>query len=294
MRITDGMLHDQALAGLQTNIEALSRIQEQVSTSKRLVRPSDNPADVQSALKARDGIAALEQHVRNVSTAQRSVEAADTELGAAGEIVQRARELAIQGANDTLSPTDRASMAAEVEQLARQLVAHAGAKVGDQYLFSGFKTDTAPYTEAAPGSAAVSAYAGDNGAIVARIAPGSSMTVNVTADTVFGPALAALAQMHQELVAGTTVSGGTIALIDSGQAAVLSGRAQIGARANRLAETQLTLEGTILTARQLISNIEDVDMAAAITELNEREAVYQAALAVNARIIQPSLIDHLR
>ena len=294
MRITDRMLHDRALGSLNTNVAALARIQEQVASTKRLVRPSDDPADVRSAVKARDGLGEMEQFLRNITTAQRSVDASDTALASAGEAIQRARELAVQGANGTLSASDRQTMALEVEQLARQLVTHAGAKAGDQYLFSGFQTGSAPYVEAPPGSAAVSAYGGDAGVVVARIAPGTTMTLNVTADTVFQPALDALAQMHAELVAGTPVSGGTIALLDTGQSALLAGRAQIGARANRLSEAQTTLEDNVLSARRLLSDLEDVDLAAAITELSQRMAVYQAALEVNAKIIQPSLLDHLR
>lgn len=294
MRITDRMLHDRALGSLNTNVAALARIQEQVASTKRLVRPSDDPADVRSAVKARDGLGEMEQFLRNITTAQRSVDASDTALASAGEAIQRARELAVRGANGTLSASDRQTMALEVEQLARQLVSHAGAKAGDQYLFSGFQTGSAPYVEAPPGSAAVSAYGGDAGVVVARIAPGTTMTLNVTADTVFQPALDALAQMHAELVAGTPVSGGTIALLDTGQSALLAGRAQIGARANRLSEAQTTLEDNVLSARRLLSDLEDVDLAAAITELSQRMAVYQAALEVNAKIIQPSLLDHLR
>lgn len=294
MRITDRMLHDRALGSLNTNVAALARIQEQVASTKRLVRPSDDPADVRSAVKARDGLGEMEQFLRNITTAQRSVDASDTALASAGEAIQRARELAVRGANGTLSASDRQTMALEVEQLARQLVSHAGARAGDQYLFSGFQTGSAPYVEAPPGSAAVSAYGGDAGVVVARIAPGTTMTLNVTADTVFQPALDALAQMHAELVAGTPVSGGTIALLDTGQSALLAGRAQIGARANRLSEAQTTLEDNVLSARRLLSDLEDVDLAAAITELSQRMAVYQAALEVNAKIIQPSLLDHLR
>lgn len=294
MRITDRMLHDRALGSLNTNVAALARIQEQVASTKRLIRPSDDPADVRSAVKARDGLGEMEQFLRNITTAQRSVDASDTALASAGEALQRARELAVQGANGTLSASDRQTMALEVEQLARQLVTHAGARAGDQYLFSGFKTGSAPYVEAPSGSAAVSAYGGDAGVVVARIAPGTTMTLNVTADTVFQPALDALAQMHAELVAGTPVSGGTIALLDTGQSALLAGRAQIGARANRLSEAQTTLEDNVLSARRLLSDLEDVDLAAAITELSQRMAVYQAALEVNAKIIQPSLLDHLR
>ncbi|MBA3876311.1 MAG: flagellar hook-associated protein 3 [Anaerolinea sp.] len=294
MRITNRMLHDRALANLGRNLEALARVQEQVSTTKRLLRPSDSPIDVRLAVKASDAKAEIAQYQRNVAAATRATSAADTALGSAGDLVQRARELAIQAANGTLSAQDRQSIALEVEELTRQLVGTAAARIGDGYLFSGYMTDTAPYAPPPPGSAAVGPYLGDSGTILIRVGPTAQIGVNVTADAVFGPAFAALGQLHAELIGGGPVSGATIALLDGGQNALLTGRSVLGARQNRLEAEAGTLEELTLASQRLLSELVDVDLTEAITELAQREAVYQAALEVNARILQPSLIDRLR
>jgi len=294
MRITERMLADHALTNSNANIEALTKIQDEVSTMKRLRLPSDNPTDVRFAMKASEAKAEIEQYQRNVGTATASLSAADVALGSAGTLLLRARELAVQGANSTLNAADRGRIALEVEALSRQMVSEAGAKAGDQYLFSGFKTDTAPYTEAAPGSAAVSAYLGDSGSIVARIGPGTQIGINVTADTIFGPALAALAQLHADLTGGSPVAGSTLTLLDTGMGALLDGRATLGARQNRLEAVSGSLDQLQLAATKQLSDLVDVDMTQAITELGQRQAAYQAALEVNARILQPSLLDHLR
>lgn len=294
MRITNRMLHDRALGNLGRNVEALAKVQDQVATSKRLLRPSDSPTEVRAAVMTSDAKSEIEQYLRNITAATRMMSAADSALGAAGDVVQRARELAIQGANGTLSAEDRGRIALEVEQLTAQLASDAAAKVGDQYLFSGYRTDTAPYAPPPAGSAVVGAYQGDAGVLLARIGPGIRIATNVTADVVFGPAFTALAQLHADLTGGGPVSGMTIALLDAGQAALLDGRSVVGARQNRLDATAGTLDDGLLTTQRLLSELVDVDLTAAITELSQRQTVYQAALEINARILQTSLIDRLR
>ena len=236
----------------------------------------------------------MEQYLRNITAANRTISAAETALGGAGEVIQRARELAIQGANGSLSPADRVIMAQEVEQLTGQLVALAASKAGDQYLFSGHQTDNAPYASPPAGSAIVGPYLGDGGALIARIGPGVQVEVNVRADDVFGPAFAAMAQLHGELVGGLPASPMSINLLDAGQNALLAGRSLLGARQNRLDQTATTFGDALLATERMLSELVDVDLAEAITTLSQREAVYQASLAVNGRILQSSLIDYLR
>jgi flagellar hook-associated protein 3 FlgL len=282
------MLSDDAVRQLQASTEAMSRASEQVSTTKRLNRPSDDPSQTRSAVNLREGIAELEQYRRNIDVADRTLSATDAALGSAGDIVQRARELAVQGANGSLSPLDRTQLAVEVDQLVQGLLQQSQAKSAGSFLFSGYRTDIAPF--ATP----TGAYLGDSGAIMARTAPNSSLQINVTADTAFAPALAALVTLQAGLAAGAPVAGSTITAIDVGFDALISARGQTGARQNRLEETASFLEGTILASQKLLSGLEDADMTEAISTLVQRQATYDAALKVNARIMQTTLLDVLR
>ena len=294
MRVTNRMIHENALRGLMQGAEGMQAARERVLDAKRLHRPSDDPIGVTNAIKLRDAMGEMDQFLRNIGAAERTLGAAETALSSATDIVQRARELAIQAANSWPSPGDRQLIAPEVEHLARQLASLASAKIGDAYLFSGFRTDVAPYAPPPPGSADAGAYLGDAGAVIARVSPGITLQVNVTADSAFGPALAALKQLHDELTAGTAVTPGTLVQLDAGLDAVLRTRAVVGARSNRLEGTRLALEDAQLAGRRLLSEVEDVDLAEAVTQLREREAVYQAALAATGRILGHSLFDYLR
>jgi flagellar hook-associated protein 3 FlgL len=288
MRITSQMMSDDSIRQLQANMERLSKSQEQVSTTRRLNRPSDDPSQTRSAVKLRDSLSELDQFQRNIDIADRLLSATDAALGSANEILQRARELAIQGANGALSPADRTAIGAEVDQLLSGLFEQARARSAGAYIFSGFRTDVPPLLTP------TGAYQGDHGTILARTAPSTTVQVNVTADTAFGPALQALDALRTELLAGTPVSGATIASIDTGQDALLTARALTGARQNRMAGTRTYLDDGILAAKTLLSDLEDADMAQAISDMSNRQASYEAALRVNARLLQTSLIDLLR
>jgi flagellar hook-associated protein 3 FlgL len=292
MRVTERMIRQASLSDLTNNVESLMKIQEQVSTTKRLNRPSDDPADARSAVKLHDAIAELKQYSRNVDVAQRQVSTADTALGDAGDIMQRASELAIEGANGSTSAADRANIAKEIEQLVAQLVQDASAKVGDQYIFSGYKVTTPPYTTPPSGSATVGAYQGDQGVVTARIGTATTMQVNVTADSVFQDAFDALQQLHTDLLGGG-VQQATIGQLQAGLQSVIDGRAVVGARGKRLEDASSALADIKLSTTELLSNLEDADMTSVISKLAERQTTYEAALKVSASIMQKSLIDML-
>ncbi len=292
MRVTQSMLYHSTISSLQANIEKLQKISQQVSSTKRLNKPSDDPADVRSAVKVRDGLSELQQYLRNIDTASRWVNAADTALGNAGDLIQRANELSVQGANGSLSASDRAAAADEVQQLAEALLQDASAKAGDQYLFSGFRVDRPPYSGMT--GAVVGPYNGDSGVLIARLGPDSTLQVNQTADKVFQPAFDALAQLHADLTSGSPVQQSTIGQVQAALQTLLDARADAGARSNRLDQTKNAQDQLVNDSTTLLSQLEDVDMADAITQLSQRQTTYQAALQVNAKVMQTSLIDYLR
>lgn len=288
MRITNLMLHEDLLRSLSANAQSLQKLQEQVSTGRQLVRPSDDPAHVREAIKLHDAVAALQQYSRNADSALRHLDAASTALSSAGDAVQRVRELAVQGATGSLSAENRQAMAVEVQQLAEHLVQLAAARDGDAYVFSGYRTDVPPFASPA------GTYQGDTGAVLTRVAPGTTMQVNVDGQSAFGAALAALEQLRAQLATGQQVNPATITAIDHGLDDLNQAQAVVGSRQNRLESIKAYLEDNLTSSQGLLSNLEDVDLTSAITHLSERQLAYEAALKVSANIMNTSLLDYLR
>jgi flagellar hook-associated protein 3 FlgL len=130
--------------------------------------------------------------------------------------------------------------------------------------------------------------------MIARVGPASTMQINVAGDAVFGPAIAALTQLQADLNSGQPVAPSTLNLITGALQTMLQARATIGARANRLDATKTSQGALVASNTALLSQLEDVDMPSAITELTKRQTTYQASLAVAAKVMQTSLIDYLR
>jgi flagellar hook-associated protein 3 FlgL len=292
MRVTESMMYDTANSSLSNDLTALQSITEKVSSGKQLNRPSDNPADVQSAVGLNDTLAQLNQYVRNIDSATSKVSAMDTALSGAGDLVQRASELAIQGANATLDASDRQSILAEVSQLTEALAQSANAQVGDEYIFSGFRVDRPPYQVTGPGQ--VGAYQGDQGVSIARIGPAATMQVSLAGDTVFQPAISALTQLQADLASGQPVQQSTIGQISTALQTVVQAQATVGARENRLTDAKTSQQAIITSNQALLNQLQDTDMPSAITELTQRQTTYQATLAVTARVMQTSLMDYLK
>lgn len=292
MRVTEGMIFNSSNQSIATTMSAMQKATEKVSSTKQLNRPSDNPADVRSAVGLHDTLSELDQFLRNIDTASSKVNAQDNALSSAGDLLQRANELAIEAANGTLDASDLAAIGQEVSQLIEAMAQDAGAKVNGEFVFSGFRVDQPPYTVTGPGT--VSAYQGDHGVTIARIGPASTMQINVAGDSVFQPALDALAQLKNDLQSGNPVSPTTVNGVQNALDTMLATRAQIGARANRLEQARSSQESLVTSDKALLSQLEDVDMASAITELTKRQTTYQATLAVTAKVVQTSLIDYLK
>jgi flagellar hook-associated protein 3 FlgL len=292
MRVTESMIYNTTNSSLSADLAALQAITEKVSSSKQLNRPSDNPADVRSAVGLRDTLAQLNQYVRNIDSASSKVSAQDTALASAGELIQRANELAIEGANGTLDASQRQAIVAEVAQLTEAMAQDASAKVGDEYIFSGFRVDRAPYQVTGPGQ--VGAYQGDHGVVIARVGSASTMQVNMAGDAVFQAAMDALTKLQADINGGQPVQQSTIGQIQAALSALTQARATVGARANRLDDAKTSQQALITSNQALLSQLEDTDMPSAITELTKRQTSYQATLAVTAKVMQTNLLDYLR
>jgi len=292
MRVTEGMIFNSTNQSLSSTLSALQSMTEKVSSTKQLNRPSDNPADVRSAVQLRDVLAELNQYQRNIDNATGQVTAMDNAMASVGDLIQRAHELAIEGANGALGPSDRAAMGQEVSQLIEALAQDADAKYSGNYLFSGFNVDKPPYEVTGPGT--VGAYQGDHGVVIARIGPASTMQLSVSGDEVFQPAIDALTQLRDDLQSGNPVQQTTITQVQSSLDNLLSYRAQVGARSNRLDQAKTSQASLVTSNQALLSQLEDADMPSVITELTKRQTTYQATLAVTAKVMQTSLIDYLR
>jgi flagellar hook-associated protein 3 FlgL len=295
-RITNAMMANTLLADLQNLTDSLSHSQAELSSGKKILQPSDDPFGTSRALAFRADLASNAQFQTNANDGAAWLNAADASLGGLSELIQRARDLTVQGANTTNGAAANASIAAEIDQIIESVKTQGNAQYAGQYIFSGTLTTTQPYT---PGGA--DTYSGNTGVVARAVGPGVNVPVNVDGGSVIGDGstpgtlLYTLRQVSADLKANNISALGSTDLqgIDAAVDNVNTVRATVGARADRIETALSRLQALQQSSTEQLSNTEDADMAQVITTYSQQQAVYQAALKAGAQIIQPSLMDFL-
>lgn len=179
MRISDKMTQTQLLSNLQKNRTEMTDLQNQAATMKRITKPSDDPTASARVLTARTEERGAQQYIKNISNARSFLEITDQSLSELSEALVRAKELALNQANDASASGDtRKVVATEVEQLHNQAVQIGNRKLADRYIFAGYKTNQAPFDNKGE-------YAGDQNDIKVQINKDAFVAINVSGDKVF-------------------------------------------------------------------------------------------------------------
>lgn len=305
MRITNNMLSRNLLRNLEAAQGRMDELQNQMSTGHRISRPSDDPVGIENALRIKTNIAMVKQWSNNVNEALGYMNTTDSIMGEMTSMLQRIRELAVQGASDTTPPDARAGIATEVRQLAEQLRVVANTKIGTKYIFSG--TNTAQEPMPTPSSSwqgnsdPVNFQVGNNVSVDITV-DGQDLFTNETGGTVNGQGLFANSSFSGVLddlatALETNDTNGISASLDGLDQnidKVLQLRAGLGARINRMTAIRDQLDATAYNLEQNLSDIQDADMAKTIVDFKNQENVFRAALSVGAQIIQPSLVDFMK
>ncbi len=145
MRITYRTINRHMQYVIVNRYNDLAKLQEQLSTGKRLLRPSDQPTDVANDLQMRTKLKQLSQLERNMEDGLGFMQITDSAMMSMDNLLQRLRELAIQASSDSMSAKERLYIASEVEQLLRQFIALTDTKHKGDYVFAGTQTKIMPF-----------------------------------------------------------------------------------------------------------------------------------------------------
>jgi flagellar hook-associated protein 3 FlgL len=264
----------------------MGKLQDQLTTQKRITRPSDDPVVAMLGLGYRDSLNKVQQYSRNISEATNWLDSTDDAISQGVKVLQRIRELTVQASNGTYEEAQRGAIAVEVDQLKEQLETIAQTQVGGKYIFNGENTNKAP-------------TAGDfsDGDIELEIFDGIKLNVNTKGSELFKSVFNTLDSLKSKLedkTASDTDISGFLDTLDSEIDHFLKIQADVGAKQNRVDMMKDRLSSQETIATEIMSKNEDVEIEKVITELITQESVQRAALSVGARIIQPSLVDFLR
>jgi flagellar hook-associated protein 3 FlgL len=300
MRITQRAISTTALAGLNKNLAAVNKIQQQMTSGTMISRPSDSPTGTNTSMYTRKDLAGVAQQSRNISDGVAVLNSADSAIRNILEQVQQARSLTVQALNDG-AMNDQASqaIATQVAGLRESVLAQANEVVQGRPLFGGVSTGTAAYSPSG-------AYVGVGGAngialqpVMRRVSDVEAIRVDVTGPEAFGdPAsgkdlFAVLGSISTD-IADPAALAGHLTDLDAVLKQMLTATADLGTRAARMDTAQNVNATRELTLTAQLSATEDIDLPKSIMELNMQQTGYQAALKATAQAIQPTLLDFLR
>jgi flagellar hook-associated protein 3 FlgL len=304
MRVTNNMMTASLVRYLTAQNEALYERQTIIASQKRINRPSDDPIGMGKVLDYRQTLSSIEQYETNIQRGQERLEITEITLDLVDELLQGVRAIAMTEAGGTTE--SRQLTAEEVKNLFDQVLDLANSKLNGNYMFSGYQTQTAPFsrddTLATTFDQFTVTYNGDAGETRFIVGQNTEITIDTDGRPLFQNAAAgginifdAMRDLIVALETDDTVAISDQAdLIDNGRKQINNLRAANSPVLYQLEISKSHWENYKPKIQELLAQEEEVDVTQAVVELQSIELAYQTTLATTARITQQGLIDFLQ
>ncbi|MEO6945005.1 MAG: flagellar hook-associated protein FlgL [Lacisediminihabitans sp.] len=301
-RITNQTINFSAQRNLQANKVLLDKIQEQGTSRQAINQPSDDPVGTAKALQVRNAQAANAQYGRNIDDGNGWVGTLDTTLTAATNIMNRIRDLTVQGANDgSMSTAAKSAIASELSSLKGELLTQANATYLGRSVFAG---NTAAAVAFDPTTYAYNGDPTNVSTVQRRVDANTTVRVDADGAATFGVVNTAnpaadtsvftlIDNIVSDLNTGTNISA-RLTEIDQRMEAIRGQQAVTGTGQTMLDRASDAKNNRTVSLEAQRSSVEDVDLAKVILDLQTQQTTYQASLAITAKVLQPSLMDFLR
>jgi flagellar hook-associated protein 3 FlgL len=288
MRISTNTIYQSGISKINTLQAEQNKLQQQISTGRRIVSPSDDPTASAHALEISHAKGVSASFAATRQTAELKLNTLESNLEAITNLLVSTQSTIVGAGNSVLSNFDRSIIATELSASLETLIGLANTQdsFGD-YVYAGFKTDIKPFIANATGAS----YAGDSNQQLAQVDTQRAMEVNVTGDNVFqagGNDVFATLSNLVTLLNTPITDATTQAAFSTGLATAISNlhgsvdnilnvRADIGSKLNELDALNAAGSDRILQYDKSLSDLLDLDYASALSDLAKQQTIMQAA-----------------
>jgi flagellar hook-associated protein 3 FlgL len=322
MRVSSNMFFNANAISSQRAQNLMLKAQQQISSSSKLQSAADNPSDMLQVLRTNQNLAEIDQYRAASKQAQTRLEISEVSLSSMSSMVTRARELAVQLGNDSLSTGARQAIGKEAASLLQSMVAAANIKdPNGESAFAGYLSNVSPAgqdgsgnwvyqsddnvrrvrisdTRNLPAASPASAIFFDAATPLTDDASGNVINSNgqPLPDSIFST-LKSLVYLSNNKPAGTSVSPdiqGVIQRISHFSDRILTARADVGAMLGEVEAAQNAFDDSDLYLKTYKSGLQDIDLAEAITRFTQQQTVLQATQQSFTRIQGLSLFNYLQ
>lgn len=298
--VTPTVLTQDFIDELNNDQSSMAELENEISSGNAVNMPSDDPTAAASILQLQSAITRGNQYVTNAQNGTTWLNVANSTMSSILSVLQQVQSdvEGISGAALGSDPSSIDAIAQEVSSAQSQLINLANTQYAGQAIFSGTGNPEAAYDQ--DGN-----YLGAGNAPTVTVAPGTQVAVSVTGPEVFGTGSTGLlgsdgvlAQIAQDLQTGTTAS--IQAAQTTGLANLQTAIDQVESAAAVVGANQQAIEGystqatdSVTSLQTELGNLQDVNMASAITNLQQQQTAYQAALWATSQLNTLSLTQYL-
>jgi flagellar hook-associated protein 3 FlgL len=298
MRVTFNSQMRNSTAGLEDAAGRLMEFQRQVSTGKRIEKPSDDPSATLGSIGEHTELSAIDQYARATDSVASRLAVIDTVLSDLIVQVERAQVATLSARGSTKAPLQREAAALELEGIRDTIFGDINTSFNGTRVFSGSASTVPPYTRV--GSGPISAYAGSTAEMVVDIDQQRAVKI------AFNGQLVTQGSEPQDIFVEfdnliTAVRAGDDAGMAAGVQAlqrmferVSTAQGRVGADLRTIDEHKVRLGELKRASSKRLSALEDTNMAEAITGMAQADAAYRAALGAVNSVTRMSLMDYLR
>ncbi|MGA9042942.1 MAG: flagellar hook-associated protein FlgL [Terriglobales bacterium] len=283
-------------------IAALNQTQQQqntatleLSTGSKINAPSDDPAGAAELIQNQAQSSQSDSFLSSASTIDGLLSTADSTLSSVVTALQRAISLGVEGANGTLSDSDRTAIAQELTGIQTQLISLANTSYQGQYIFAG-TAETQPYVVDATSPSGVT-YAGNAGTNSVTIGTGYQLQTNLPGSQIFNGAGADVFQSISDLInalQSNTAISSAVNEVSTAYNYLTAQRVFYGNAKNQISDQQNYLNSEKVQLGSQENTIAGANLPLVASQLNNAQIQLNAELSAIGRISQTSLFDYLK
>jgi flagellar hook-associated protein 3 FlgL len=298
MRITFNSQYRDSAAAIESASERLMETQSRVSSGRRIDRISTDPTGAAASVNERAYQAQVDDYTRAADSVASRLTVVDTVMSDIVQKITNARSTALSARGTTKTTAQRDAAAQELGSLREALLDDLNTQFNGAYVFSGAAVTTKPFT--VPGGSTVPAYAGSSNRVQVDVGDGRAVTVAFAGEDITqGSDPQDLFATIDALI--TAVNAGDNDAIGTGVDALqraferaTTAQSRLGNDMQVIDAQKLRLQQQHLSGAERLSKLEDVDMAAAITDMSHADAAYRAALGAVGTVSRVSLLDYMK
>ncbi len=301
MRISTNTIFQTAIGKISELQANQSRLQQQISTGKRILRPSDDPIAASRALEITKSQSMNAQYASNRQMANTHLTGLDNSLGTINELLISSRTTLVGNAG-AISLGQRTALSTNLKATLTTLVGYANTKDAmGNYMYAGFQSNNKPFTATASGAT----YNGDSNQLHIQVANQRQMAVTFSGDSVFQAGGNDIFSTYSNVIAildnpastetdVTNAVAAALASMDTAISTVSNTRSAVGTTLNELDALNESGESRKLQYAQALSELQDLDYAQAISDLTQQQIILEAAQKSFVQTTGLSLFNFIR